>query len=83
MATLYLVLAKPVVKNLQELLAFLPNQLVKRDEIVGSKAFHRDCVSFEATFSLLSFLQVEVHRINEVTDYIAKALKPNWVEWSW
>ena len=59
MAALNLVLAKPVIENLEELLAFLSNQLVKRGEILRSKAFHRDRVSFETAFPLLLFCRLK------------------------
>ncbi len=80
MAAFNLVLAKPVIENLKKLLAFLSNQLVKRGEILWSKAFHRDRVSFETAFPLLSLLQVEVHRVDEVANDRAQALKADRVE---
>ncbi len=80
MAALNLVLAKPVIENLKKFLAFLSNQLVERGEILRSKAFHRDRVSFETAFSLLPLLQVEVHRVDEITNDRAKTFKPDWVE---
>ena len=80
MAALDLVLAKPVIENLKKLLAFLSNQFVERGEILRSKAFHSDRVSFETAFPLLPLLQVEVHRVDEVTNDRAETLKPDRVE---
>ena len=80
MAALNLVLAKPVIENLKKLLAFLSNQLVERGEILRSKAFHSDRISFETAFPLLPLLQIEVHRVDEVTNDRAQTLKPNRVE---
>ena len=79
-AALNLVLAKPVIENLKELLSFLSNQFVKRGEILWSKAFHRDRVSFETAFPLLSLLQIEVHGVDEVANDRSQALKADWVE---
>ncbi len=42
------VLAKPVVQNLEQFLAFFANQFVKGPELAGRQALHRYRIAFEA-----------------------------------